>query len=326
MPGIGTALCTGSNVGETGVWRFNIRSGTVMCPDAGVACDTGLSGVCADGRTNCVGSGTECVQDVSESPERCDVLDNDCDGMLDESPETLCPEGQVCVSGSCLAPCFEFGCAAGQVCLPSGQCIDAACEDVVCPDGQRCDSGACVGACDGVVCPAGRSCRAGRCVDLCEGLACDDCTVCEEGVCVPRCTFVACPSGETCQDDGHCIETACVGVTCDPGSVCRARACVDACEDAVCPPGEACRDGACVPAPATDGGVPPGRDGGVASPDGGPAGGGDGGTGGLDGGSTGAPSDSGCGCRIAGARHASGLVPLGALAAILVLALYRRRG
>src|SRR5690606_8612787 len=103
------------------------------------------------------GMGTECVPDVSESPERCDALDNDCDGSVDESPESLCPTGQICESGTCLSPCFESGCPTGQVCLASGRCIDEGCETVTCADGERCRAGACVGACDGVVCPVGQT-------------------------------------------------------------------------------------------------------------------------------------------------------------------------
>src|SRR5690606_28692499 len=149
--------------------RFQIRSGSVVCPDAGAECDTGLQGVCASGRTNCVGTGTECVQDVSPSAERCDALDNDCDGSVDESPESLCPTGQVCESGTCLSPCFEAGCPTGQVCLANGRCIDAGCEDVTCPAGERCEAGACVGACEGVVGSHGPTCRGGPCGALCDG-------------------------------------------------------------------------------------------------------------------------------------------------------------
>jgi len=268
--GIHTRLCTMSNVGEPGVWRFQIRSGSVVCPDAGAECDTGLQGVCASGRTNCVGTGTECVQDVSPSAERCDALDNDCDGSVDESPESLCPTGQVCESGTCLSPCFEAGCPTGQVCLANGRCIDAGCEDVTCPAGERCEAGACVGACEGVVCPHGQTCRGGLCVDLCEGLTCDDCTACEDGICVPRCQFTSCPAGESCTEDGRCIETACMGVTCEPGTFCQGGTCVDACTGAACPQGSECVMGECVPMrmpePTPDAGVAP-------TPDAGPIGG-----------------------------------------------------
>ncbi|MCS6797825.1 MAG: 1-acyl-sn-glycerol-3-phosphate acyltransferase [Myxococcota bacterium] len=231
--GIARRLCTESNVGEHGVWRFQIRSGVVMCPGAGEECDTGRPGVCALGRVQCVGMGTECRQDVEPSAERCDGLDNDCDGETDEG-EGLCPPLQICDRGVCVAACFEGGCPDGWTCTPRG-CIEAACLEVDCPAGQRCVAGRCVGACDGVRCPAGRSCRAGRCVDLCATTTCDECTVCVDGACVPRCRYAPCRSGESCLEDGRCVETACTLIACDPGFVCRGGACVDACEGAICP-------------------------------------------------------------------------------------------
>ncbi len=325
MPGIHTRLCTMSNVGEPGVWRFQIRSGTVMCPDAGDACDTGMAGVCATGRTNCVGMGTECVQDVAASAERCDALDNDCDGMVDESPDTLCSTGQTCLGGTCLATCFELGCPDGEVCLASGRCIDAECEGVTCPEGQRCEAGDCVGACEGVVCPHGRTCRGGACVDLCEGLTCDDCTVCVDGACATRCDLAACPSGEACLSDGRCVESACADVTCAAGAFCRAGECVDACEGAVCPDGQECRTGECVARDLPDAGPPPGRDAGPLAFDGGPRV--DAGSGALDGGpdAGGATEAGGCGCRAAGAGGPTRAALVFALLA-LAGALRRRRG
>lgn len=328
--GIGTQLCTASNVGETGIWRFQIRSGTVMCPDAGDACDTGMLGVCATGRTNCVGSGTECVQDVMPSTERCDALDNDCDGNVDEDPTTLCPTGQVCESGRCLAACFELGCPTGQVCTSSGRCIDAGCESVTCPAGQRCSGGTCVGACDGVTCPAGQSCRGGSCVDLCDGLSCDDCTVCEAGVCAARCQFAACPSGQTCLDDGRCVESACATTSCSPGTVCRGGACVDACTGAACPEGQECMTGECVAMRMPDGG-PPGRDAGMlpgrdAGPSGLDAGFGQSDAG-VDAGRHGPPPRGGmpgCGCRAAGTEHGGPWTLVSMM--VLALVVRRRRG
>jgi hypothetical protein len=276
-PGIAANLCTNSNVGETGIWRFQIRGGTIMCPDAGRECPTGLLGVCATGHTNCVGMGTECAQDVTPSDERCDALDNDCDGSIDEG-DGLCRASEVCDRGTCVTRCdIEFGCIEGQSCTSDGLCVDAGCESLVCAEGERCEMGACVGACDGVRCPSGQVCRGGRCVDLCATTTCDDCTACEEGTgtCVPRCQFSGCPAGETCLDDGHCIEDGCIDRGCDPGTVCRAGACVDACADAVCPRGETCMGGMCVAIPRTDpdagpltrndGGYVPGTDAGPGS-------------------------------------------------------------
>ena len=328
MNGIHTRLCTESNVGETGIWRFQIRSGAVVCPDAGDACDTGMMGVCSGGRTNCVGDGTECVQDVTAGDERCDALDNDCDGTVDEG-SAICPANQVCTAGTCLSACFELGCPEGQVCTDDGQCIDAACVDVSCPEGQRCRGGSCVGACDGVTCPAGLSCRGGSCVDLCADLTCDDCTVCGDGLCVPSCEFEDCAAGETCQPDGSCVESACATVTCDPGSFCQAGACVDSCTGAVCPAGEECRDGTCQGILTPDAGPPPPPvDAGPlpdagSRPDAGPGGSGmDAGR--VDGGPRFVgPSGSGAGCACrAGAptplRSRSALAFLGLLALVWV--------
>jgi hypothetical protein len=328
-PGIAATLCSSSNVGMTGIWQFEIRSGSVICPDAGLPCDTGMLGVCASGRTNCVGTGTECVQDVPASAEVCDALDNDCDGMVDETDTgPLCPGTQVCAGGNCVAPCSEFFCPAGKMCQPSGLCIETACVGVTCPMDQRCEGGVCVGACDGVVCPFGQECRAGNCIDLCTGLTCDSCTVCEDGICVSRCEYTACPAGETCQTDGHCIEDACAAVVpCPTGFYCAGGACVDSCSGAVCPDGQMCAAGACVPVPpGSDAGPGPGTDAAIVPGTDGSSGGLDGGVGVTDSGPPPVIYRTGCGCRLAGGEStpAGGLLVL-ALPALLLLGRRRSR-
>lgn len=324
MTGIHTNLCSNSNVGMPGVWQFQIRGGAIQCPDAGDACDTGMVGVCAAGRTNCVGMGTECVQEVESAPERCDALDNDCDGMVDEG-DMVCGADEVCEMGNCLAACFELGCPAGETCLPSGRCVDAMCVDVTCPEGQRCEMGACVGACDGVVCPVPLACRGGRCVDPCAGLTCDDCTICDDGTCILSCEYEPCMSGETCQMDGSCLEDACVGVTCPAGEYCMGGSCVDSCAGAVCPDGEMCEMGMCVPEVIPDAGPPPTPDAGPPAEDAGTGGPMDAGVE-MDAGDGRAPPDvtPGCDCTVKRDTHRSP-IGLGLGVVLLGLLAYRRR-
>jgi MYXO-CTERM domain-containing protein len=325
-------LCNDSNVGEPGVWRFQIRSGAVLCPEAGMPCSTGQPGVCGEGRTSCECSGasctTSCVPQVSAGAERCNGLDDDCDGSIDEG-SGLCEGVQVCDRGVCVEPCFEGGCGGSQVCVARGICVDRGCETLECPAGEVCLDGRCVGGCDGVVCPAGLACRGGRCVDACAGISCDDCTTCVDGACVTRCDRGAsCPSGQTCDVDGRCVDSACVGRSCPPGSFCRAGGCVDACEGTTCPRGERCSMGACVPVERPDAGVPmrrdagpidPTPDAGLTRPDAGQAM-----DAGVDGGRVGPPPRTGigCGCRVRDDRPSRGAL---VLTVLVGLVLWRRR-
>jgi len=75
-------------------------------PGAGALCNADLPGVCATGVTACVDGDVVCFADVAPGaePERCDGLDNDCNGIVDDDPafEGL---GDPCVAGvgSCAA-------------------------------------------------------------------------------------------------------------------------------------------------------------------------------------------------------------------------------
>jgi hypothetical protein len=69
-------------------------------PGGGAFCSTGQPGVCADGTITCLGGSLQCVPDIPASPEICDNLDNDCDGVVDRFL-TSCGLGQCAAEGSC---------------------------------------------------------------------------------------------------------------------------------------------------------------------------------------------------------------------------------
>lgn len=307
---IHTILCTDSNVGEPGIWRFQIRRGVVVCPDAGDACDTGMPGACGTGLTQCVGGGTVCRQETTPTEERCDVVDNDCDGSVDEGE--ICGIGEVCDRGRCVLSCFEGSCTSGEVCDATNRCVDELCVGVTCPADERCVLGECIGGCDGVFCPTPLTCRNGQCVDLCSGADCDECTTCVDGVCQIRCSPGTCPSGQECNPDGRCVDEGCAALTCPAGETCVAGACTDACFGAICPAGQVCTTGVC----HDEGTEPPRPDGSVPQ---------DGSTdvdaAGVDAGTGPGRSDGGCGCRTVGANPGSLAIPL----LLLFLGSRRRR-
>jgi MYXO-CTERM domain-containing protein len=225
------------------------RISGVTCVGGGEACDTTKLGVCANGLTECQPGGElACRPQISASAEKCDNLDNDCNGQIDDG-EGLCDAGLVCDHGNCVPPCRggEFACAAGLTCNDAGLCVDPACAGVTCEAGTVCSGGKCVGGCEGVVCPSGQECQLGRCVDPCAGVSCDAGKVCEKGICLASCQCRPCAAGNVCAASGHCVAAGCEAATCGAGQACSAGACVDSCQGAVCPGGAACHDGQCDP-------------------------------------------------------------------------------
>ncbi len=261
--------------GDNNFTDFVALVSNIVCAGAGGPCSTGMRGACGQGVQQCRAGMLTCVPTTAPSAERCDGVDNDCNGMTDDGMG-LCPIGQVCDRGVCVPPCVERACFVGFRCTDRGTCVEDACVGVTCNEGQRCEAGRCVGACDGIRCPGDQLCRAGRCVDGCAGVMCDSDQVCVGGTCVPRCQCRRCAASETCRSDGRCVATDCSMVTCMAGQRCVMGACRDACDGAMCPRGERCVMGACVPEPtrdagsvsdaATDGGVSP-MDGGVPPQD-----------------------------------------------------------
>jgi hypothetical protein len=290
----------------------------ITCAGGGQACDTGEQGICAAGITQCTATGTTCQQLSTPDTEKCNGLDDNCDGQTDEGDD-LCPSGLVCDKGRCVASCQhgEFACQGGKVCSTNGHCVDPGCQDVTCEAGTVCINGTCTGPCDGVVCPYGQVCRVGACVDPCAGVTCGSEQVCDNGVCVSRCDCLPCAEDKTCvASTGLCIDSACADVTCEAGMHCQAGACLGPCEGVVCPTGQVCSNDQCIDSPpdaGTDAGA--GASSGLA-PDRADAG---------TIGDFGARDVSGCGCNLVGESTGSKMALAGAALALAVLGRRRAR-
>lgn len=286
----------------------------VECGGAGGDCDTGKKGICAAGIIRCDNGALSCVPLTTPQPSKCNGLDNDCDGVVDDGP---CDGGNICVNGECVPRCTageEFPCPAGLTCDSStGTCKDPSCGGVSCPRDQICRGGSCKAACDGIVCPHGIACRNGACVDPCKGVACAPGQVCAGGYCLPGCNAcggVACAAPTSCDSStGACSDASCP-MGCPTGTYCDHGACKDSCAGAVCPAKHQCVAGQCVPATGPSSG-----------------GGGDGGSGGAGGagGGSGNGLRGGCSGCAAPARQRGGTSGAFVLLALVGLGIGRAR-
>ena len=123
----------------------------ISCTGGGASCDTGQPGVCSVGTLQCQSGKLTCVGTTKPTTEKCDGVDNDCNGMTDDGTN-LCPTDFVCDKGACVPKCGKDNCPSGTSCDPiKGVCIEDKCATVTCPNGKKCVGGACLAPCDGVV-------------------------------------------------------------------------------------------------------------------------------------------------------------------------------
>jgi MYXO-CTERM domain-containing protein len=213
-------------------------------------------GECKAGVSKCVAGKIVCEGGTAPTAEKCDNLDNDCDGVTDGMGEP-CYSGAtgcsfqsgkwvckgVCTPGVRVCTAGVWGKCQGEV-LPSKEIcdgIDNNCdgnvdEQAECPDGGKCENGQCALKCGGVEfgCPKGYTCIGGWCIkDPCDFIACEaKGWVCKAGECIDPCKNVQCKNTEIC------VKGACEDQTCyNPKRA--------------CPTGESCVQGVCVKAPCS---------------------------------------------------------------------------
>ena len=169
--------------------------------------DAGRQPPCASGTRTCSSAGTwgECLGQVLPSRERCNELDEDCDGSSDEDFDLQSDQAHC---GAC-----------GNACAADRECCAGGCIDV------RTDRDHC-GAC-GAACSGDQQCCRGRCVDAQSdrdncGASCMKCAegnACCEGACADLGSFQHCGEcGNACDPDG---ELCCGGECTRNASACN---------------------------------------------------------------------------------------------------------
>ncbi len=194
-------------------------------PGGGVACDTGMLGICSLGTSSCEGGVLACNADNVPQTEVCNASDDDCDGTPDDGnpgggagcttgAQGICAAGtQTCVAGA--VQCVQNQNSMAEVC---GNALDDDCDGTV-DDGCSCPLGLCdigvgqpmIAGCDPCVdqvCMADGFCCQTNWDSICVGQVA---TVCGQAECVSSsCAHLVCVEGIALTSGCHpCVTSIC---------------------------------------------------------------------------------------------------------------------
>jgi hypothetical protein len=215
--------------------------------DEGCACTNGATmacakapGICDPGTKTCVNGmwSAQCDNKKPGTTETCNGIDDDCDGMIDDSAP--CPTGQTCSAGECTCS-SAAGCP-----QPSNRCMTATCNSgtcgattIDCSSGMVCNPTR--GGCE-------RACGNGQ-VDRALGESCDtgiagaDTWACDKDKCTTTglgfTAYNSCDTNLDCASNEECIVIVLFGAAGITGSLPGGRLCSPMCSGAKCtvPPG-----------------------------------------------------------------------------------------